>query len=178
MAFGFTPKTNKKSASFFLRCDHDHQELFIRQGWQVGILFLIYYFMHFLPRTSRFALRPIQSLHYLQQLCALCTQGDRNPYLIISKRKTWPRPTPPLLTSIDLKCLDWRVSETELPLVFNSVIVLNRSTGLKKENDQESVLRISGYINQSRIERLRSQRAKKGGGLCSRHEREPQSIKD
>lgn len=58
------------------------------------------------------------------------------------------------------------------------MILLKRGAGLRKENDQESVLRIAGYINQSWIERLRSQRAKKGGGICSRDEREPRSVKD
>lgn len=57
-----------------LRCDH--QEVFITRGRQGGITFLIiYYSMHFLPRTSIFDLRPNQSPHYLQQLYALGMQA-------------------------------------------------------------------------------------------------------
>lgn len=46
-------------------------------------------------------------------------------------------------------------------MVLNSGIVLNMSIDLRKENNQESALRIAGYSNQSQMERLRFQRVQK-----------------
>lgn len=60
---------------------------------------------------------------------------------------------------------------------MNPGIVLNKSVCMRKENDQESTLRIAGYVHKSQMEILRSQRVRKGAGLCSRNERKPGSVK-